>query len=79
MLAMVFHGTLGLPNYFGSLFLIGSMVCLFLFLRTREHRIEAETGAPWPQATAVHRWLLPLMAIAVLCALVALLLDVLKQ
>ena len=48
MLAMVFHGSLGLPTYFGSLFLIASMVRFFLFWRSWYPRAHAHPGVVPP-------------------------------
>ena len=76
VLAMVFHRSLGLPDYSDSLLIVASIICLFLFLRLHARRIEAETGVPWQHADSVNRWIMPLMAIGVLCAVVALLFEI---
>jgi hypothetical protein len=79
LLAMVFHHTLGLPNYSGSLFLMASMACFFVFLRLWQRRARTHPVATEPDIDALSRWIVPLIAIAGLCAAASLLFEIFKR
>ena len=79
MLAMAFHGWLGLPSYFGSLFLIASMVCFFLFWRSWYRRAQTHPAELPPYTDTLNRWMVPLIAVAVVCAVVALFFEIFER
>ena len=71
MLALVFHSSLGLPNYLGDVFLMAFAVCLFLFWRAFYRRAQAHPGTLPPYSDILNRWMLPVIAIGFLCGVAA--------
>ena len=79
MLAMVFGGTFGLPDYFGSLFLIASMACIYLYWRLRQHRVGSDVEAASPYAATFNRWIVPLIVFVAACAVASLFFELFKR
>jgi len=79
MLAMVFHGSFGLPNYLGDVFLMASMVCFFFFWRAFYRRAQAHPGTLPPYSDTLNRWIVPVIAIAFIGGLAALILEMFHE
>jgi hypothetical protein len=79
MLAMVFHGSFGLPNYLGDFFLMASMVCFFFFWRALYRRAQAYPGTLPPYSDTLNRWIVPVIVIAFMGGLAAFILEILHQ
>ena len=69
-LATVFHGSLGLPDYFASLFLIGTAICLLFYWRFRYRRAQIHPAGDTPYIEKVNRWVIPAVVLVIVCAVV---------
>ena len=78
-LATVFHGSLGLPDYFASLFLIAAMVSFLFYWRLRYRRAQLYPAGDTPYICTLNRWVIPVVAVVIGCAVVALVLEILHR
>ena len=70
MLAILFHGSVGLPNYFVSLFLIAAMVCFLFYWRLRYRRAQLRPAGDTPYIGTLNRWVIPAVVLVIVLAVV---------
>lgn len=76
ILAVVFHGAVGLPDYSASLFLIGAMVCFWFYWRLRYRRAQVHPAGDTPCIGALNRWAIPVIGFVVIGSIVAFFLQI---
>jgi hypothetical protein len=76
MLATVFHGSIGLPDYFASLFLIATIVCFWFYWRLRYRRAQIHPAGDTPCIGTLNRWVIPVVGFVIIGAVVAFLLEI---
>jgi hypothetical protein len=79
MIAMVFHGSFGLPNYFGDVFLMALMMFFFFFWRAFYRRAKVHPGMLPPYSDTLNRWIVPVIVIAFIGGLAALILEIFRR
>jgi peptidoglycan biosynthesis protein MviN/MurJ (putative lipid II flippase) len=79
ILATVFHGSLGLPNYFASLFLIAAMVCFLFHWRFRYRRAQIHPAGDTPYIGTLNRWVIPVVVLVIAGAVVAFFFEIFQR